>query len=224
MLCYIKKIIAIIFFGEIDVNLFYNNLIFYIAHPILGLCLSIGLTNLAMILLPRFGMVDAPRGRHLHEKTVPCGGGVAIWFAFFITISSLFCFARFSNAAWLMEIQSFLRYFSLPALIMLIVGVTDDRFELRSVVKLLFQIVVGLIFYYENCGITMLFGHTLPSVLSLIFTVIWCVMIINAFNLIDGLDGLAAGLGAISSLLLAGWSLISGTNEAMVMLLVCFAM
>ena len=58
----------------------------------------------------------------------------------------------------------------------------------------------------------------------MIFTVIWCVTIINAFNLIDGLDGVAAGLGAISSFLLAAWSWISGYNDAMVLILLCFAM
>ena len=201
-----------------------QTLIPYILFPFFGLFVSHFLTRLAIRILPKFKMVDMPRGRHQHEKTVPCGGGVAIQLAFFIPLLLLTVVFQSEKFLILSEIWDFLRNFTIPAVMILIVGLIDDKFELRSVVKLFFQVVAGAIFYFEGCGISLLFWHELPALLSFAVTVIWCVTIINAFNLIDGLDGLAAGLGAISSFLLAVWSVITGYNAAMVMVLLCFCM
>ena len=205
-------------------SFFDQSLIPYILFPLSGLFFSLFLTRLAIRVLPKFKMVDAPRGRHQHEKPVPCGGGVALGLSFFIPLLLFAVIFSLGNFPQLGEVVAFLRNFTLPAVLITAVGLIDDRFELRSVVKLLFQIAAGLIFYFEGCGISLLFYHELPAFVSLVITVLWCVTIINAFNLIDGLDGLAAGLGAISSFLLAAWSVITGYNTAMVMVLLCFCM
>ena len=205
-------------------NQFCDTVVPYIFCPLLGLLLSTVLTFLAIRVLPKFKMVDVPRGRHQHEKIVPRGGGIAVSIAFFIVALLLLLLFYHTGNRNFGELQQLLHNFSIPAALILVVGIIDDRFELRSMVKLLFQIAAGLIFYFEGCGITLLFWHELPAFLSLILTVVWCVTIINAFNLIDGLDGVAAGLGAISSFLLAAWSWISGYNEAMVLILLCFGM
>lgn len=207
-----------------QMNLFDNVFTIYLLHIAAGAVLTALLTKAAIRILPRLQMIDIPRGRHQHEVAVPRGGGVAIWAAFFAVVASLGIYTASKGLPVAAEIRTFLRIFSIPALILLVVGLIDDRFELRSVVKLICQIIVGVIFYLEGCGITLLFGHTLPAVLSLAVTVVWCVVIINAFNLIDGLDGLAAGLGAISSFLLAAWSWISGYNSVMVLIPLCFGM
>ena len=205
-------------------NPFFDTTVTYVFFPLAGLFLTGALTLAAIKVLPLLKMIDEPRGRHRHDHPIPCGGGAAIWLAFFAVMLLLMAYTAFTGWPQAGEIRNFLRYFSLPSAIILIVGLLDDRFELRSVVKLFFQIVTGLIFYFEGCGISLLFGCTLPPVLSLIFTVMWCVIIINAFNLIDGLDGVAAGLAAISAFLLAAWSFISGDNGAMVVILLCFSM
>ncbi len=201
-----------------------NIIVPYISFPLLGLLLSAVLTRGAIKVLPQLKMVDIPRGRHQHEKIVPRGGGVAIWLSFFaVTALLLVLFARTRDPKF-QELLLLLRNFSIPAVIILVLGVIDDRFELRGVVKLVFQILAAVIFYFEGCGIQLLFGYELPWILSLGITVLWCVTIINAFNLIDGVDGVAAGLGAISSFLLAAWSGISGYNASMVLILLCFGM
>ena len=207
-----------------DMDIFYNIAVPYMFFPLLGLFLSAGLTCGAIRLLPRLKMVDIPRGRHQHENIVPRGGGIAVGIAFFTVTALLLCFFSRRDLQLFQELQQFLRNFSLPAAVILAVGLLDDKFELRSYVKLTFQVLAALMFYFEGCGIALLFGYELPIFLSLPITVLWCVTIINAFNLIDGVDGVAAGLGGISSFLLAAWSAVSGYNDAMVLILLCFGM
>lgn len=176
----------------------------------LGLLLSLILTYILIFILPRIGFVDIPRGRHQHEKPVPRGGGIAIAGAFLLTVFLACCNSVFSSGA-----SDFLQKFWLPAGIILITGVLDDRYELRSWIKLIAQIAAGAVMYFEDGGISHFFAFQLPAPLALIITVFWCIIIINAFNLIDGLDGVAAGLAAISSFLLAVWTLLTGDSIAL---------
>ena len=71
-------------------------------------------------------------------------------------------------------------------------------------------------------GIRTIFDYTLPNYIALPLTIAWTIGIVNAFNLIDGLDGLAAGLASISSICVAIWILINGDNLPMVILLLTF--
>ena len=183
----------------------------------LGLLLSLVLTYILIFLLPRLGFVDIPRGRHQHAKPIPRGGGVAIAVSFLTTV-----FLVYQNPEFSTDAADFLQKFLIPAGIIFIVGVLDDRYELRSWTKLLAQIVAGTVIYFGNGGITRFFSFQLPAPVALIVTVLWCIIIINAFNLIDGLDGIAAGLAAISSFLLAIWTLLIGDSTAMVVILLVF--
>ena len=188
----------------------------------LALLLSLFLTYLLIFFLPRLGFVDIPRGRHQHEKPIPRGGGIAIGSAFLLTVFLLQIFVSAQNTLILPEVETFLQRFIIPAAIILITGIIDDRYELKSWIKLIAQIAAGAILYFEGVGITHIFVYQLPPVLSLIITVFWSVMIINAFNLIDGLDGIAAGLAAISSFLLAIWTLLCGNSNAMFLIQLIF--
>lgn len=194
----------------------------YLPYPALALAISLGLTFVAIQVLPFLGYIDIPRGRHQHAKPVPRGGGVAIWIAFFITVALQSVMFKGSSPGFYNDTVHFLHNFFLPAGIIFVVGVLDDRYELRSIVKLIAQIVVGVLIYRNGGGITDILGYELSMPLSLGLTVFWCVMIINAFNLIDGVDGIAAGLAVISSFLLAIWTLLSGGSSAMVLILLIF--
>ncbi len=194
-----------------------KNYAVYVPFPVIACVLALLLTRLAITVLPKIGLVDMPRGRHQHEAPVPVGGGIAIWTAF-LASAGLMLLSPGQG-----EVRTFFAEFSIPALLILITGLIDDRYELRSTVKLLVQIGIGVLLYWMDCGIIRLLGHELPVWLGLPVTVIWCVVIINAFNLIDGLDGIAAGLASISSFLLAVWTLISGSDSVVTMaLLLCF--
>ena len=161
------------------------------------------ITWVCIRLLPRFGMVDIPHGRHDHAKPTPRGGGIAIIIAFFVVG---FIFALKSD--WQPEMLSIIRHFAIPAAVLAVTGLIDDRYELSPWIKLAAQIAVGVLVYYLGGGIYKLYNYAFPAYIGLPLTVCWVIGVINAFNLIDGLDGLAAGLASISSLLLAVWGIV----------------
>lgn len=194
----------------------------YLPYPALALAISLGLTLVAIHVLPILGYIDIPRGRHQHTKPIPRGGGVAIWIAFFITVALQSVMFKSCSPGFYKDTIFFLHNFFGAAGIIFVVGLLDDRYELRSIVKLLAQIAVGVLIYWSGGGISVILDHELSAPLALGLTVFWCVMIINAFNLIDGVDGVAAGLAVISSFLLAIWTLLSGGSAAMVLILLIF--
>ena len=191
-------------------------------YPAMALLVSLLLTRFAIFLLPRLGYMDIPHGRHQHEKPVPRGGGVAIWISFFAVAGIMLLMLDETNHQSHASVEDFISNLFLPALLILITGLLDDRLELKSYVKLLVQVGAGLIFYFNGCGIDSLMGWDMPAWLALPVTVCWSVGIINAFNLIDGLDGIAAGLASISSFLLAIWTLLSGGSVELAMVLFVF--
>ena len=182
--------------------------------------LSLLLTRLCITILPWFKLVDIPRGRHQHDRVVPRGGGIAIILSFVFVIA-LWLFTTVDRSLSWYEIP-LLRHFAIPTAAIAVLGLCDDRFELRSIVKLAGQILIALYFYFSGAGIDSLLGVNLPVYIALPLTVCWVVGIINAFNLIDGLDGVAAGLASISSFSMAVWLLISEESMGSVVCMLVF--
>ena len=193
----------------------------FVLYPLFGCCLSVLLTRVCIRVLPRLGYVDKPGGRHIHEHAVPRGGGIAVILAFF---TALGFYALHSP---LPESRELLARLLVPAALLGALGIVDDRRELKSKLKLAVQIVVALIVWFNmDCDYTIL-GWPVPWFLSLALTVGWVIVILNAFNLIDGLDGLASGLAIVSAGCMAIWFLPAGGHvpEAMSMLILagtCF--
>lgn len=181
--------------------------------------LSLLLTRICISVLPALGMVDIPRGRHQHERTVPRGGGLAIILSFVAACVLYYCI---NPPATLIRNIPLVRQFALPALVITLLGVLDDKFELRSWIKLLVQIGIAFYFYFTGAGINNLVDFQLPMSVGLPLTVCWVVGITNAFNLIDGMDGVAAGLATISGFSLAMWGMISGESATSVIILLIF--
>ncbi len=180
-------------------------------YPVAAFLVSVALTRLCIHLLPRWGFVDSPDGRRIHTTPTPRGGGLAIIAAFFAT--SIVCsFASLSG-----EDDKFLKFFIPSALVILVCGVLDDRFSLPSKVKLLFQVVAGLLFWFLGARLNNVLGVHLPDLIALPLTVLWTVTIINAFNLIDGMDGVAAGLGCVAAISLAVWGGIIGNSVFLIL-------
>jgi len=193
-------------------------------YPLAAFAVSLILTRLCITVLPHLGYMDMPKGRHIHKKPVPRAGGlgfiIGFWFSILLYAAKL-CKGDFSQLLTLPSGQ-FLWAMSGASLILLLTGLYDDRFNMPSVVKLLLQICAGAVLYLMGGGIRTIFDYTLPSYLALALTIMWTVGIVNAFNLIDGLDGLAAGLASISSICISIWILINGGNLPMVILLFTF--
>ena len=167
-----------------------------------ALTLSLILTPLVRELNRRMGMVDKPGGRRINATPIPRGGGVAVILAFALSTSAfvLFFDKPISTAVkdaiyWRMLILSL----GIGA-----IGFYDDRFGMKPLVKLLGQIVLAtLAFFWGHVGFHF-FCPSIPLWIDLPLTVFWIVGAINAFNLIDGLDGLASGLAVIAAVGMAG--------------------
>ncbi|OYT72066.1 MAG: hypothetical protein CFK52_06110 [Chloracidobacterium sp. CP2_5A] len=161
----------------------------------------------------RESLVDTPfAARHVHTTPIPRVGGIAIFIAFLLGVGFAFFFAlgrQLEEAAPL----SF-RFLS-PCIAMFALGLVDDIRRLRAGLKFFIETVIAVWFHFSVQGIT-----TLPNpltggvielgILGLPITVLWLVGISNAFNLIDGVDGLSAGAALFSTLTLAYVAVANG--------------
>jgi UDP-N-acetylmuramyl pentapeptide phosphotransferase/UDP-N-acetylglucosamine-1-phosphate transferase len=90
------------------------------------------------------------------------------------------------------------------SLILLLIGIYDDRHGMRAWFKLGGQLAVSLIMFFGGFSFEAFLGIKLPFILDMAATLFWFALLINAFNLIDGMDGACAGLGLIASAGLSG--------------------
>lgn len=164
-------------------------------------------------LAKRTGAVDQPDvkpgGRHIHDKPTPRLGGLAIFAGFTVAIGVVAVVADIPDWQQLLELWY-------GALIIVAVGVADDYLELPAKLKLAGQIAAAVVLVATGNVVDWIsnpWAHAPFPGMSYIgywgvpLTVFWLVGVTNAMNLIDGLDGLAAGVGSIASvtLLLVGW-------------------
>ena len=152
------------------------------------------------------GLVDRPdEKRHVHAHAIPRLGGVAIVIAYLAAVTLVLVSPL--QAAKFIGIGIPLAVKILPAaLLVFAVGLTDDVRGLKPWQKLAPQLAAAGLAFWAGIRITGIIGFPLPLWLSVLVTVIWLVGCSNAFNLIDGIDGLAAGVGlfATVTILLGG--------------------
>jgi UDP-GlcNAc:undecaprenyl-phosphate GlcNAc-1-phosphate transferase len=150
----------------------------------------------------RFHIVDHPSGRKIHTRPVPRIGGVALFISFFFPLV-LLSFNKVMFAA-LVESDFRLFFFVVGAVMIFGLGLWDDLRRLPSSIKFGGQILVGIFVYFGGINIQVISLPFVDSVTLGIFslpaTVFWFVLVINAMNLADGLDGLAAGISLFVSL------------------------
>ena len=160
---------------------------------------------------PKLGLIDEPGERRIHDRAVPRCGGIAVFATFVITV---FIINHFSPLSGLLSLQWF-KAFATASLLLIIVGILDDRWGVNAWLKLLAHALSAVFLFYTSGGnVGSVMGIAVPEWVDLAIWVIWTVAIINAFNLIDGMDGLCAGLGMISvlSLTILTIALKSGTD------------
>ncbi len=147
------------------------------------------------------GMVDMPDERRINARPVPRGGGIAVFIAFH---GSLYIVERMSHGLLLGRLGPHWHTIFLAASgLLLVVGLLDDILELKPWLKLAGQIMVAVLLYGSGARLDSVLWFQPTESLNFLLTIIWFVGIINAFNLIDGMDGLASGLAMIGSLGLA---------------------
>ena len=154
------------------------------------LCLL--LTPVAIAVAIRVGVWDRPGGHKSHQSSVPYLGGVAIVVAFSGSVIGAAVIDPPQTG------QGELTIVLLLALGLAVVGLVDDLLNLSAAVRLVVEVLCAVQLWRMDVGITI----TGEQALDLILTILWVVGITNAFNLLDNMDGLAAGQAALCALTL----------------------
>ena len=152
-----------------------------------ALVLVVGATPLARRLAPRLGMMDQPSARKVHHQPVPRIGGVAIYLA---VLAASVALAQWSSITYA-QIGSIV----VGATGISFLGLVDDRWGLRPVIKIIGQVLAALLLYATG-----IYVGTFPfPALNLVVTIFWVGYITNGLNLLDNMDGLAGGVAAIGA-------------------------
>jgi UDP-GlcNAc:undecaprenyl-phosphate GlcNAc-1-phosphate transferase len=170
----------------------------------LAFALSVAGVPVVRACATRWGVLDVPAARKVHKVPTPLLGGAAVYAAFAATVLFNFSFS----------LQ--LKGVAVGATIVVVVGVLDDVYDLPARLKLLGQVLAAVV--------TMAYGvmlnvvpHSVPgaAVLNVILTLVWFLTVTNALQFLDGMDGLAAGLGAVAALFFSMAALQTGQRYLM---------
>lgn len=151
-----------------------------------ALAMAIGGTPVIRRLALRLGILDQPNARKIHVNPIPLLGGLAIYGAFIVAL------LLFGNRYRLNELVGIL----VGASLMSFLGVWDDRRGLSPLFKLVGQFLAASILVLTKVRV-----GTFPwELLNVAVTLLWVVVITNAMNLLDNMDGLSGGVGAVASI------------------------
>ena len=179
----------------------------------------------------RSGLVDEPGHRKTHALPIPLAGGLAVFTGLCATacLGAVAVWANWLSPAALLPLSHGLsrRGLQLAAIIagalgMLILGWFDDKYELRAAPKLAGQLLVASLVAASGVRIT-LFVHSV--LFSYLITLLWILTVANAFNFMDNMNGLCAGLGAIGAWCFACRAAVAGQYlVALFAFLICGAL
>lgn len=168
------------------------------AETIIAFCAALAISLILTPLVARFALkinfVDSPSGKKVHAKPTPLLGGVAIYFSFIFAIS----LTVEADRAFLASLVG--------GTVIMAMGIIDDRFKLIPRLKLLAQFIAAIITIMMGVQVAFI---KIPF-LSMVFTCLWIVGMTNAFNLIDNINGLSAGIAATASFFFGVLAFING--------------
>lgn len=176
----------------------------YVLAFIIATGVALLITPGVILLAAKTGAMDAPDARKVHKKPIPRIGGLGIYTAFMVTILSLLNVVDVAD-----DVMFELTGLMIGGSLIVLVGIIDDYKNLPAKVKLVGQIIAAAVlvigFNVHIDFITDPFGDPLSDyiyteALAIPLTIFWIVGITNTINLIDGLDGLAAGVSMIASI------------------------
>src|SRR5579863_5127613 len=163
--------------------------------------LSLVLTPLIRDHIGHFGLLDHPDGvRKKHSGPIPRVGGIVIALSYAVTFGLAFALP-FSYTHILHEALPGILKLTLVASVVFLTGVLDDLVGLNAWQKLSGIVMAGVLAYWAGIRVDF---HLVPAIatypwLGFAVTILWLVGCTNAFNLIDGMDGLATGVGLFAS-------------------------
>ncbi|MCB0430569.1 MAG: undecaprenyl/decaprenyl-phosphate alpha-N-acetylglucosaminyl 1-phosphate transferase [Flavobacteriales bacterium] len=161
-------------------------------------------------------LVDEPNDeRKLHKSRIPTIGGIIIFAAALFAFALWFPAGKIDTYKELLESTNDLKYIVATIILLFFIGIKDDIIGTAPMKKLIAHIIVGLVLVLmANVRLTSMYGlfgvYELPDWASIILSLFTYIVIVNAFNLIDGVDGLAAGVGFIVCLSFGIWFFLVG--------------
>jgi UDP-GlcNAc:undecaprenyl-phosphate GlcNAc-1-phosphate transferase len=162
-------------------------------------CCSVTVTPLFRRLFQRIGVVDRPdHPRKIQESPVPNMGGVPIAVAYLASCLLIYLFNPAAASGWKFDYSIFVRLAPAVAIVFL-TGILDDAIGLKPWQKLVGQIVGAVWAYWAGIRISGVAGHETQAWVGFGITIVWLIGCTNAFNLIDGVDGVASGVGLFAT-------------------------
>lgn len=167
-----------------------------------------------IVLAKRKRLFDLPdNDRKIHKKVIPNLGGVGIFFSTLI-VASIFINPQ-KGAVVPTAFNNWYPLMISASLILFIIGIKDDIITLTPAKKFMAQIAASVIMvYFADIRLHSLQGmfgiHELPYWISVCFSIVGCIFVTNAFNLIDGIDGLAGSISALCCLSLGLFLALEG--------------
>lgn len=166
-----------------------------------------GLTPVVAAWSRRRGYMDEPGARRVHADPTPRTGGIAIAVSCLVPLGLLLVSPL--AAVNIVNLPVILSVFPATALVFGL-GLWDDLAGVSARQKLLVQILAACLAYAAGVHVYGVAGYVAPHWLSLPITVLWLVACTNAFNLIDGVDGLASGVGLLAAFTMLAAALLQG--------------
>jgi UDP-GlcNAc:undecaprenyl-phosphate GlcNAc-1-phosphate transferase len=172
-------------------------------HLVVSFCLALIMVPLAIRIGKRFDLLDHP-GRHKrHKKPVPFLGGASLFATLWLTVLVLGWIRGESG----LEPAETVPWIFAGSLVIFLVGLVDDLRPQPATVKLLAEAIAGLLLYAGGLKVDPIsvpfMGQLALGPWSALVTIAWVIGLTNAINLIDGLDGLAAGISLIAAAVMA---------------------
>lgn len=190
----------------------------FIGGIALALCVSLALGLVINRYLIGFchkrGVLDRPGERKRHKHPTPNIGGVGVFISVSVALLLALVFTEGQRGADAPHWPSILA----GGALIFLVGLRDDIKPVSAWMKLGAQALAGALLYWGGMVVDPLylplFGEIHPGVWGILINIFWVVLLSNAINLIDGLDGLASGVSLIGALALGVISIIFGVTEA----------
>lgn len=197
----------------------------YLIPLVISICASLALTPLVRALALRLGAIDQPEGRKIHTVPMPRLGGVSIVLSLGLAILVSVGLKELTGGVVPLNREAWIPM-ALGGTVVFLIGVWDDFRPIPAWLKFLSQVAaagVAIWFGIRIEHVSFLGGGPYDlGILTVPITLLWIVGVTNAFNLVDGLDGLATGLALIAAGTIAAIFLLGGDAPDALFLVILF--
>lgn len=159
----------------------------------------------------KFSLYDYQSSRKIHTGNIPRLGGVGIFFAFTVAAIVFIVINKLDNFNKILPVM-------IAGTIIFTFALLDDLLNLPALAKLIVQLIAVSVVVFNGFRFNKIFSWTIPTPISLVITFCWILGVINAYNLIDGLDGLCGSFSITTVITLGILYSLTGNPES----ILCF--